>query len=82
MNLATALQGMGHGPQAAAVLERGVAAYPYSATLTARLAQQYVVDGEANQARKLVEQYRAVFPEDSLMRAVEGHLDEAGKFAR
>jgi hypothetical protein len=82
MNLATALQGMGQGEQAEAILERGVAAYPYSALLTARLAQQYVANGEVNQARKLVGQYRAVFPEDSLLREVEGHLDEVGRVAR
>jgi hypothetical protein len=59
------------------VLERGVAAYPYNGILTARLAQQYAMDGQADEARKLAGRYRSVFPEDSLMRAVEERLDGA-----
>jgi predicted Zn-dependent protease len=75
MNLATALANLGRRQQAEGVLERGAAAYPYSGPLTARLAQQYAMDGELGKARKVVERYRAVFPEDPLAREVEKHLD-------
>lgn len=76
-DLATALANLGRGQEAERVLERGVAAYPYNGILTARLAQQYAMDGQADEARKLAGRYRSVFPEDSLMRAVEERLDGA-----
>jgi len=60
------------------VLEKGLAAYPYSGQLTARLAQQYAMDWQAFRARKLIEKYRAVFPEDPAVRDVEKHLATAG----
>jgi hypothetical protein len=75
MNLATALANLGRGTQAEAVLERGVAAYPYHGLLTARLAQQYAMDGQTERARKLVAKYRKTFPEDMNVREVEKHLD-------
>jgi predicted Zn-dependent protease len=75
MNLATALANLGQGTQAEGVLERGVSAYPYNGQLTARLAQQYAMDGQVEKARKLVEKYRAVFPEDANVREVEQHLE-------
>jgi hypothetical protein len=75
MNLATALANLRQVPQAERVLERGVAAYPYNGLLTARLAQQYAMDGQMGQARKLVEKYRALFPEDANVREVEKHLE-------
>jgi hypothetical protein len=75
MNLATTLANLGRRQEAERVLERGVTAYPYNGILTARLAEQYAMDGQADQARKLVKQYRAVFPEDPMMREVEKRLD-------
>ena len=78
LNLATALGNLGRGKEAEAVLEKGLAAYPYSSQLTAALAQQYAIDWKAFRARKLIEQYRAVFPEDLAVREVEKHLDTAG----
>ena len=75
MNLATTEANLGRRQQAERVLERGVAAYPYSGILTARLAQQYAMDGRTVEARKLVKQYRAVFPEDPMMQEVEKRLD-------
>jgi hypothetical protein len=75
MNLATALGNLGRGKEAEGVLEKGLAAYPYSDQLTARLAQQYAMDGRADEARKLVKQYRVLFPEDTAVREVEKHLD-------
>ncbi len=75
LNLATALENLGRGQEAEGVLEKGLAAYPYSGQLTARLAQQYAMDGQPGRARKLVEQYRALFPEDAMVRDVEKHLE-------
>jgi hypothetical protein len=75
LNLATALENLGRGPQAESVLQRGVSAYPYNGLLTSRLAQQYAMDGHVEQARTLVEKYRAVFPEDANVREVEKHLE-------
>jgi len=78
LNLATALENLGRGQEAAAVLEKGLAAYPYSGQLTARLAQQYAMDGQTAKARKLVDKYRALFPEDPAVREVEKHLGDIG----
>lgn len=78
MNLATALQNLGRGQDAEAVLERGVAAYPYSGPLVAMLAKQYFIDGETGEARNLVQQYRALFPEDVFVRGVQMQMDKAG----
>ena len=82
VNLATALANLGEHQQAQAVLERGVAAYPYSGQLTARLAQQYAVNGEAWRARKLVEQYRAVLPGDAAVNEAAKYLDAGGTVER
>lgn len=81
LNLATALENLGRGPEAEGVLERGVAAYPYSGQLTARLAQQLAMNGQTGKARLLIKQYRAVFPEDKVVRDVEEHLDAMGNTA-
>jgi hypothetical protein len=78
LNLATALGNLGRGQQAESVLEKGLAAYPYSGQLTARLAQQYAMDGQVGRARKLVAQYRKIFPEDLAVREVETHLEGTG----
>jgi tetratricopeptide (TPR) repeat protein len=74
MNLATALANLGRGQQAERILEQGVAAYPYAEPLTARLAEQYAMDQDFSRARKLVEQYRSIFPEDPQLRAIEKDL--------
>jgi tetratricopeptide (TPR) repeat protein len=78
LNLATALENLDRMQEAEAVLEKGLAAYPYSDQLTARLAQQFAKDGQPERARKLVDQYRALFPEDPAVRGVEEHLDSVG----
>jgi hypothetical protein len=75
LNLATALQNLGRTQEAEAVLERGVAAYPYSGALVARLAQQYLTGGQTWRARNLVRQYRALFPEDPLAREAQSVID-------
>jgi len=53
-----------------------LAAYPYSDQITARLAQQYAMDGQPAKARSQIDHYRKVFPEDSVVRELEQHLDE------
>ncbi|MGA2673220.1 MAG: hypothetical protein ABSE99_08325 [Terracidiphilus sp.] len=75
LNLATALDNLHRAPEAEAVLERGVAAYPYCGPLVARLAQHYHFDGQSWRARNLVQQYRANFPEDPALRAVQRQID-------
>jgi len=74
LNLATALENLGRAGEAQAVLERGVAAYPYSGPLVARLAQQYFLAGQSWRGRELVKQYRELFPEDPALREVEHRL--------
>jgi Tfp pilus assembly protein PilF len=74
-NLATALANLDRGQEAEQVLQRGAEAYPYNGPLTAQLARQYAIDGQAWRARKLVEQFRSVFPEDALLRAVQARLE-------
>jgi hypothetical protein len=77
LNLATALQNLGHGREAENILEQGVALYPYSSALNSNLAMEYAANGEAWRARSLVEKYRAVFPEDATMREAQRHLDSS-----
>jgi hypothetical protein len=78
LNLAIVLENLDRAQEAEAVLERGVAAYPYSGLLTAKLAQEYAMDGQLSRARNLVQKYLTLFPEDSAMREVQEHLDAAG----
>ncbi|MGB7549132.1 MAG: hypothetical protein WBM14_15435 [Terracidiphilus sp.] len=78
LNLATALHGMGRGLDAEAVLERGVAAYPYSGSLTARLALEYAADGKSWRARALIEQFRKNFPGDLEVREALKLVDAEG----
>ena len=75
LNLATALQNLGRAQEAEAVLERGVAAYPYSGPLVVRLAQKYHAEGQTWRAQKLIQQYRALFPEDALVRAAQMQIE-------
>ncbi len=81
LNLATALQNLGQSQQAEEVLTRGVAAYPYSGPLVARLAQANFLAGKAWQARNLVQQYRLLFPEDPVLRALQGRIEGPGSGA-
>ena len=79
LNLATALDSLHQAQNAEAVLERGVAAYPYSGPLVARLAQHYFLGGQSWRARNLIQQYRAIFPEDPALRAVQRQIDASGR---
>jgi hypothetical protein len=78
LNLASATENLGRHQEAEAVLERGVAAYPYSGLLVARLAQQYFNDGQAWRARVLIQQYRKLFPEDPTVRDALKQFDSLG----
>jgi hypothetical protein len=75
LNLATVLENLGRKQEAEVVLERGVAAYPYSGPLVAMLAEQYSAEGETWRAQKLILQYRALFPEDAVVRAAQMQIE-------
>jgi len=77
-NLAASLENLGRHQEAEAVLERGVAAYPYSGPLVARLAQQYYNDGQAWRARVIIQQYRKLFPEDIIVRDALKQFEKPG----
>jgi hypothetical protein len=77
--LSTALDNLGHDDEAEQVLERGVAAYPYSATLRAKLARQYLHDGKAWRARVVVNEYLKVFPEEPTLREVLKEVQASGQ---
>ena len=78
LNLAMALRGMGRGQDAEAVLQRGVAAYPYDGALVARLALQYAANGKIWQSEDTIRAYRRVFPEDPLTRKVLQQIETSG----
>lgn len=52
-----------------------MAAYPHSGPLVARLAQQYHAAGQTWRAQKLVQQYRVLFPEDTVVRAAQRQIE-------
>ncbi len=79
LNLASALSGLGRGQEAEAVLEQGVAAYPYNGALVTRLSLQYISDGKSWEARAVIEAYRKVFPEDRQVRAALSKIDANGR---
>jgi hypothetical protein len=78
LNLASALENLERHQEAEAVLERGIAAYPYSGQLVARLAQQYFHDGQTWRASVVVHQYRKLFPEDPTVREVLKEIESSG----
>jgi hypothetical protein len=80
-NLATALENLGRTEDAEAVLERGVAAYPYSGPMVGKLASQYFIGGQVWRARNLVQQYRTLFPEDPALREVQQETTPSAIFA-
>lgn len=77
-NLASALENLGRHPEAEAVLECGIAAYPYSGAVVARLAQLYFNDGQAWRAQVVIQQYRKLFPEDPAVRDALKQFDSEG----
>ena len=77
LNLATALHNMGQYREAESVLERGIAAYPNSGQLVARLAIDYSSDGQGWRARSIIKNYRKLFPEDTVVRDALKQIDGA-----
>jgi predicted Zn-dependent protease len=78
LNLAVALENLGHHQEAEVVLERAIAAYPHSGPLVARLAQQYFNDGQTWRASIVVYQYRKFFPEDPTVREALKQIERFG----
>jgi len=76
--LSTALENIGHDAEAEQVLERGVAAYPYSALLRVRLARHYLHDGKVWRARLTIDEYMKVFPEEPTIREFLEEVRAAG----
>ncbi len=77
LNLATALHNTGRYQEAESVLERGIATYPNSGQLVARLAIDYSIDGQGWRAHSIIKQYRKLFPEDTAVRDALKQIDGA-----
>jgi hypothetical protein len=78
LNLATAQEALGHNAEAASVLERGLAAYPYSNQMVAHLALRYAADGQIWRAEALIKRFRQLFPEDTVVRDAENQIEQRG----
>jgi len=68
LDLSEALARMGRLEECAKVLERGVAAWPFSADLQQALVLCYMKLDRLPQAREALKRYVALFPEDSIAR--------------
>jgi tetratricopeptide (TPR) repeat protein len=68
MDLANALIKLDRKPEAARVLEKGVAMWPFSADLQQALVLCYMSMQSYSQARRALEHYVALFPEDAIAR--------------
>jgi hypothetical protein len=68
LDLAQALIQMDRKPEAAEVLEKGVAMWPFSPDLQQALVLCYMSMQSYSQARRVLEQYVALFPEDTIAR--------------
>jgi len=76
---AQALIKSGRMPEGAEVLEKGVAAWPFSADLQQALVLCYMTMERYPQARRALEQYVALFPEDAIAREGLERAREAGR---
>jgi tetratricopeptide (TPR) repeat protein len=72
--LAEALSRTGRTEEAAKILERGVAAYPYVPPLRAMLAVQYLKMDQDERAREVMNRHLELFPEDSVMRRLRQNV--------
>jgi len=70
IDLGEALARLGRIEESAKVLERGVAAWPFSADIQKALVLRYVTLKQFPQADEALKRYVALFPEDTYMRAV------------
>jgi hypothetical protein len=77
VDLSEALAHLGRVEESAKILEQGVATWPFSAEIQKALVMRYVTLKQFSQAREVLKQYVALFPEDAFMRGVlakvEGH---------
>jgi hypothetical protein len=70
LELGQALAKLGRGEESIEYLKKGIALEPYNAVLQKTLILQYINAKSYAEARTLMEQYVATFPEDSLMRTL------------
>jgi len=68
LELGQALAKLGRGDEAIEYLKKGIAMDPYNAVIQKTLILQYINAKSYAEARTLMEQYVAAFPEDSFMR--------------
>jgi len=79
LDLSQALIKTGRGAEAAEVLERGVSTWPFSADLQQALVLCYMSMGRYPQARRTLERYLSLFPEDALAREGLARAQEADR---
>jgi hypothetical protein len=70
LELGQALAKLGRSDESIEYLKKGVAMEPYNAVMQKSLILQYISAKSYSDARILMEQYVATFPEDSLMRSL------------
>jgi hypothetical protein len=70
LELGQALAQVGRIPEAEKALKKGIELYPYDAVTQKTLILQYINSQSYDEARQLMEQYVATFPEDSFMRSL------------
>ena len=73
--LGEALSRAGRTEEAAKILERGVADYPFAPPLRAMLAVQYLKMNQTERAREVMIRHLELFPEDSVMRRMWQNVD-------
>jgi hypothetical protein len=79
LDLSQALVKSGRMADAAEVLEKGVAAWPFSADLQQALVLCYMTMERYPQARRALERYVSLFPEDAIAREGLAKAREAGR---
>ena len=75
IDLSEALAHLGRLAESAKILEQGVTAWPFSPDLQKALVLRYMNLKQFPQAREVVKQYVALFPEDAFMRDVLNRLE-------
>jgi tetratricopeptide (TPR) repeat protein len=78
LDLSEALARLGRGEESAQVLEKGVAAWPFSADLLQALVLRYMKLGRPGPAHETLERYVTLFPEDAIGREALGGADQSG----
>jgi tetratricopeptide (TPR) repeat protein len=73
-DLSEALSRAGKLPEAAAALQRGIAAAPYSSSLYRSLIRLQMQLGEHDRARETMKQYAELFPESTFLRGLASSL--------